>query len=365
MTRKGNKVVMIPGHSADQLANQVAKALRDANKSDTGAGIKGAGVKKRASSDNSTNNSKRETPSWEGERFTQKDVSSDQSFSEQSLSERTSTSKKASQISLASDSPLSFIHPQDVAPNQFQTRVYFAEKELEELADSIKKKGLLQPIVVRHSSEENRYELIAGERRLRAAERAGLTEVPAIVQHLSDREALECSIIENAQREDLNSIEEARAFKLLISDFGLNQSDIAAAVGKNRTTISNSLRLLQLDDSVIEILESGELSAGHGRALCGLDTSEQLRFAKRALKQNLSVRALEALVQKQGAEEEVEIDENQEKINSALGRLESKIEDLIGIEKVSLSMDDDGRKKLSMRFDTDASFKRFIAKLKK
>ena len=265
----------------------------------------------------------------------------------------------------SSEKNFKLVNPNDIAPNQFQARQSFSEKELAELADSIREKGVLQPIVLRATDGEKPYELVAGERRLRACEEIGIREIPALVQHLSDKQALECTIIENAQREDLNPVEEARAFKMLISEFGLNQTDVAQAVGKNRTTISNSIRLLQLDEGVVELLEEGDLSAGHGRALCGLEQDEQLGFAKKVLKQSLSVRALEELLQKNREENyNDELDEHEEKIKAALRRLEVRLEDLIGVEKVNISMDDEGRKKLSMRFDTDAAFKRFIAKLK-
>ena len=334
MEKKGNKVVMMPGRSANQLASQVAKALRESS----------------------------------GGESNQAEAAQAPAQSPQPLKEAKPAPVKvapevASTDVVNNDSLLQFLNPSEIEPSPFQARSTFSEKELNELADSIRNKGVLQPIVVRLQSGGEKYQLIAGERRLRAAEIVGLAEIPAIIQHLSDREALECSIIENAQREDLNPIEEARAFKQLTSEFGLNQSDVAEAVGKNRATISNSLRLLQLDDSVIELLESGDLSAGHGRALCGLPLDEQLQYAKKVLNQNLSVRALEALLKKED-EPEAELDETDEKIQAALRRLETRLVDLIGSEKVNLSMDQEGRKRLSVCFETDASFKRFITKLK-
>ena len=343
MSKKGNKVVMMPGRSADQLASQVARALR--------------ATKKEEDSSNESDDEQKEN----GKDF----------YVSKSVAEVTKVEESVLAVDphdeerTLKSSPLRFINPTDVEPNPYQTRRDFSEKELAELSHSIAEKGLLQPIVVREMiGAEKRYQLIAGERRLRASEKVGLVEVPAIVQHISDRETLECSIVENAQREDLNAIEEARAYKLLTSEFNLNQRVIAQSVGKSRSAVANSIRLLGLDEAVIELIEQGDLSGGHGKALLGLDEADQLKFARAAIARNLSVRALEQLVQNSKDDEEFEVDEDEERIKASLKRLEAKIEDLLGLEKVNLSLDPEGRKKLSMRFETEASFKRFISKLR-
>ncbi len=251
----------------------------------------------------------------------------------------------------------------EIVESPFQTRENFEAKDLSNLAESIELKGVLQPVIVRKIAVG--YELVAGERRLRAAKQAGLETIPAVIKELNDQEAVECSIIETAQREDLNPIEEAKAFQMLNDHFGLNQSEIATAVGKNRATISNCLRLLQLDETIIEMLEEGILSAGHGRALLSADVEQQLRLAHKTIQQNLSVRALEDLIResKEGHSEEL-YDENQEKIEATLRRLESKISRLTEIEDVRVSIDAQGRKKLGFVFETDSSFKRFVSKLR-
>jgi len=183
-----------------------------------------------------------------------------------------------------------------VRPNPFQPRQQFDDTELEELASSIRANGLLQPIVVRAKGAE--YELVAGERRLRAAQRAGLQEIPAIVRQVGDHEALELALIENLQRSDLNPIEEARAYERLRDEFGLTQEQIAARVGKRRSTIANALRLLRLPQDLQDELAAGRLTAGHARALLSVDSpEEQRRLAREFLRTGASVRDAERRAQ--------------------------------------------------------------------
>lgn len=245
----------------------------------------------------------------------------------------------------------------------FQTREIDSAEDLEELKASILARGVLQPIILRET-EPGAYELVAGERRFRAAELAGLNTIPAIVRDLGDRDSLEVSIIENAQRENLNPIEEARAFQLLAEKFKASHAEIARAVGKNRATISNSLRLLQLEPEVIELLRSAELSAGHGRALLMVEEPEQqLKLARLAVRKALSVRALERLVS--GAVQfEEETEELDEKGLQTIKRLEEKISSFLGIDKVKLRLDRDGHKRLVLNFDSEAAWKRFLGKVR-
>lgn len=183
-----------------------------------------------------------------------------------------------------------------IRPNTFQPRVDFDEAELDELAASVAEVGVLQPVLVRRI-DVGRYELVAGERRWRAAQRAGLTHVPALVRDVSDREALEEAVVENLHRADLNALEEAAAYRQLIDEFGLSQEDVARRVGKTRPAVANTLRLLQLPPVVQRLVRSGALGAGHARALLALpEARSQLELAERVVADELSVRQVEEAV---------------------------------------------------------------------
>jgi ParB family chromosome partitioning protein len=183
-----------------------------------------------------------------------------------------------------------------ILPNAHQPRKHFEESALNELADSIREHGVVQPIVVR-PLEDGFFQLIAGERRWRASQRAGLTRVPAVVREAGEHDALELALIENLQREDLNPIEEAQAYERLISDFGLTQEEVARRVGKNRTTIANMLRLLRLPPEVQEWLRENQLTTGHAKALLSLnDLNAILDSARKIIQGNYSVRQAEMLV---------------------------------------------------------------------
>ncbi|MYZ46834.1 ParB/RepB/Spo0J family partition protein [Propylenella binzhouense] len=188
--------------------------------------------------------------------------------------------------------PLALIHR-----NPRNPRRDFPAAELEDLAASIRAHGIVQPIVVRQRRHEaETYEIIAGERRWRAAQMAGLHDVPVVILDVSDRQALELAIVENVQRSDLNPVEEARGYEALIDEFGYTQADLGTAIGKSRVHITNTLRLLRLPPSVLRRLETGELTAGHGRAL--ITASDPERLAKLASDKGLSVREVERLAQK-------------------------------------------------------------------
>jgi ParB family chromosome partitioning protein len=179
--------------------------------------------------------------------------------------------------------------------NPGQPRKRFEEAKLDELAASIREHGVVEPILVR--KEDGRYRILAGERRWRAAQRAGLREIPAVLREASDREAFELALVENLQRTDLNAIEEAEAYEVLLEDHGLTQEQIADRVGKDRSTVANALRLLKLPADVRDLVRGGELDMGHARAILGLDGAEAMRkVAQRAMREGLSVRATEALV---------------------------------------------------------------------
>ena len=214
-----------------------------------------------------------------------------------------------------------------IRPNRYQPRREFSDSAIDELASSIREKGILTPILVRRAVRG--YELIAGERRFRAAQKVGLTTVPAIVKDVAEEESLELALIENIQREDLNPIEEAQAYQQLIERFGLTHDDLAKRVGKDRTTITNILRLLELPDVVQDYVSRGTLSMGHARSLLGLATPQQMaEVAKLVTDKQYSVRQTEALVnrlkaglgrRKAKAEVDIHIQELEDRIRKSLG----------------------------------------------
>ncbi len=186
----------------------------------------------------------------------------------------------------------------DLRPGRFNPRKDFRDDELAELSESIRSKGLVQPIIARPMSGGG-YEIVAGERRWRAAQKAGLHSVPVIARELSDREVLELAIIENVQRSDLNAIEEAAGYRELIDQFDYSQEQLSEIIGKSRSHVANTLRLLKLPDSVQALLQEGKLTAGHARALIGRDDAETL--ARHIIESDLNVREVEALVQDGGS----------------------------------------------------------------
>lgn len=209
-----------------------------------------------------------------------------------------------------------------VDPSPYQPRTRFREEALDELARSIKASGIIQPIVVRPIG--NRFQLIAGERRWRAAQRAGLTKASAIIRQVSDELALEMTLVENIQREDLNPIEAARAFERLMDEFQLTQESVAERTGKDRATVANAVRLLKLEPTIQDWIEEGKLSAGHGRALLAvIDPQLRMRYAQRAARGGLTVRHIERLASRhaRGRKEksEAQIDPN---VREALDELQ-------------------------------------------
>lgn len=208
----------------------------------------------------------------------------------------------------------------EIRPNPYQPRAAFPCEGIEELAQSIKEKGVLQPLLVRRTTHG--YELIAGERRFRAARLAGLREVPVIVREADEREALELALVENLQREGLNPIEEAHGYHRLVEQFGLTQDEVARRVGKNRSTVTNSLRLLQLPDEIQAQLADGRLSAGHARCLLGLSSpGEQAKLAHEIVRRKLSVRESERLVREQSNKRKPDFDRQavEAELSHALG----------------------------------------------
>lgn len=253
----------------------------------------------------------------------------------------------------------------EVKPSRYQFRESISEVELAELAASIQSQGVIQPIIVRPLVETEgsyHFELIAGERRLLASRVAGREQIPAIVRRLSDREALEVGIIENAQRKDLNPVEEAHSYQRLIDEFDATQAEIAIAVGKSRVAITNALRLFRLEPEVLELLRSGTLTAGHGRALLALESPElQLALARKTERLNLSVRELEELIQSTLSGKKRK---DQKEEDLSLRRAETRLRNLLEIEQLQLRADTQGRRRLTITFDTEASWRRFCSKLR-
>src|SRR5271155_4432546 len=213
-----------------------------------------------------------------------------------------------------------------IDPSPYQPRTRFREEALDELARSIKSSGIIQPLVVRPLGK--RFQLIAGERRWRAAQRAGLDKVSAIIRNVPDALALEMTLVENIQREDLNAIEAARAFERLMDEFQLTQETVAERTGKDRTTVANSIRLLKLEPTIQDWIEEGKLSAGHGRALLAVPDSQlRMRYAQRAARGGLTVRQIERLASRRSrggasASTEVHADAN---IRAALEDLQRQL----------------------------------------
>jgi ParB family transcriptional regulator, chromosome partitioning protein len=185
-----------------------------------------------------------------------------------------------------------------IEPNNVQPRTVFNDEKLEELAQSIRENGIIQPLLVRNTGR-GKYQLVAGERRWRAAQRAGLLRVPCVVRDIPDEKMLELALIENIQRQELNAIEEAHAYKRLIETLGLTQEMVAQRVGRDRTFITNYLRLLRLPEDIQRLVEEEKISMGHARALLGVDDAEvQRKLAKRIIEQQLSVREIERLIKR-------------------------------------------------------------------
>lgn len=203
--------------------------------------------------------------------------------------------------SKAASEGVHFVEIQKIHHNPKQPRKDFKEAELKELAQSIKELGLLQPVLLRRSNNSaangKNFEIVAGERRWRAAQMAGLTQIPSIIRDLDDKEALEISIVENVQRENLNPIEEAKAYETLVSEFHLSHSEVAERVGKERSSIANMLRLLKLPAELLNFISDGKISIGHAKAILSVkEPAAQLSLAKKVIRESLSVRDLETIV---------------------------------------------------------------------
>lgn len=238
--------------------------------------------------------------------------------------------------------PLEFI-----SPGRFQPRQYFSEESLAELADSIRAQGVMQPIVLRATGKD-RYEIIAGERRWRAAQQAGLEKIPAVVREVEDEAVLAMSLIENIQREDLNPLEQAVALQRLLQEFQLTHQEIADAVGKSRSAVTNTLRLTQLPSAVAEMLAAGDLEMGHARALLALPLEQQTSAARTIASRGMSVRQAEALVRDLGRKPS----KAQTRTKDAdTQRLEQNLSELLG-QPVAIRQGGKGKGKLIINYNS-------------
>ena len=247
----------------------------------------------------------------------------------------------------------------EVKPNSSQPRKEFDEEAIGELANSIKEKGILQPLVVR--TIENGYEIIAGERRWRAAQRAGVTRVPVIIKEASDREVMELALIENLQREDLNPIEEAVAYQHLIDEFEMTHEDVSRQIGKERSTITNQLRLLKLPEEAKAALITGDITAGHARAILSIESPEELREALNAItKQRLSVRNTEQLIKKISTRKKKQAGSGQEDIylKEVVNELKNALSTQVRI------VDKQGKGKIEIDYYSNDELERLIEILK-
>ncbi|STZ77078.1 ParB/RepB/Spo0J family partition protein [Bergeriella denitrificans] len=246
----------------------------------------------------------------------------------------------------------------DIQPGRYQARVQMDDEALQELADSIKAQGVIQPVIVREHGL-SQYELIAGERRWRASQLAGLTEIPVVIKTISDETALAMGLIENLQRENLNPIEEAQGLKRLADEFGLTHETIAKAVGKSRSAISNSLRLLGLPEPVQEMLYQRRLEMGHARALLTLPVVEQLALAQKAVKNGWSVREVERRSQLAQQAKQPEIKKT---ISADLRRLNDVLTEKLGVN-AEVKTTNQKKGKIVLHFDTPETFDYLLKQL--
>ena len=245
-----------------------------------------------------------------------------------------------------------------IEPNNEQPRKNFDEESLQELADSIKQYGILQPLIVQKKG--NHYEIIAGERRWRAAKLAGITDVPVLIREYDKQQTMEIALIENVQRADLNPIEEAQAFQQLIQEFHLTQEEIANRVSKNRATITNSMRLLKLDVRVQDMLADGKISSGHARALLGLEEGErQYQVAVKIIEEKLSVRDVEKLVKMMNRPPKEKKPEKGPDIDLIYRQVEDKLKSIMGT-KVVINQKDKNKGRIEIEYYSQEELERLI-----
>jgi ParB family chromosome partitioning protein len=254
-------------------------------------------------------------------------------------------------------SPLRQLPVDEIRPNPFQPRTHFNSEKLDELAASIREKGVLQPIVVREFEEG--FQIVAGERRWRAAQRAGLLNIPALIGEFTEREMVEAALIENIQRDDLDPIEEASAYHRLIKEFGLTQESLAESLGKSRASVANAVRLLKLPKEVQSMVSSGELTAGHARTLLSISTAEsQLALARRIASGGLTVREVEKIAQGEQPKKKQSSAKQSTPSSDNLSDIQEKLCWKLGLKvKVHSKTDRSGR--VEVHYETIEEFQQF------
>lgn len=255
---------------------------------------------------------------------------------------------------------ISYININDIKPNENQPRKDFNDEKIEELADSIKEHGLIQPVVLRKSGKG--YEIVAGERRWRACRKAGIKEIPCIIKELTDEENMLVAIIENMQREDLNPVEEAEGINQMIEVYGMTQEQVSKSVGKSRPYITNALRLLKLPVEIRRMLSEGKLTAGHARAIAGVeDKKKQLLIAELVIKNELSVRQTEKLIKEEKINEKRPAKRRAEK-NADVKRVEEDLKMILGTK---VNLEHKGKKgKIEIEYYSREELDRLIELLK-
>ena len=256
------------------------------------------------------------------------------------------------------DKEVTFVKITKVEPNREQPRKKFDEDSLLELSESLKQYGILQPLLVQ--DKKDYFEIIAGERRWRAAKMAGLKEIPVIIKELSDRETVEISLIENIQRENLNPIEEAMAFKRLLEEFHLKQDEVAERVSKSRTAVTNSMRLLKLDDRVQQMVVDDLITTGHARALLAIpDNDKQYNLAQQIFDEKLSVRETEKLVKKIQSQKPELPKTQKDKMSVFYEDMEEKLKAIMGT-KVAIHYKGNKKGKIEIEYYSSDEFERII-----
>ena len=256
------------------------------------------------------------------------------------------------------DDKLTTLDITQIRPGRYQPRRVMGEDELRELAESIRAQGLIQPVIVRELGLSD-YELIAGERRWRACQLAGLTEIPAVIKAVNDEAALAMGIIENIQRADLNPVEEAQGYKRLVDEFGLTHENLAQAVGKSRSAISNSLRLLSLPEQIQQHINQGLLEMGHARALITLPVLAQLQLAEAAIREAWSVREMERQAQAWQQNAPLSAQKASKAVDADVLRLQDAIADKLGLA-VKIQANQQQKGKLVLHFNNAEEFQQML-----
>lgn len=278
-----------------------------------------------------------------------------------SVADRDALQATESDTVTSTDNELKKIPIEFLVPGKYQPRKDMADAALEELAASIKSQGIIQPIVVR-PIDDNKYEIIAGERRWRAAQIAKLDIVPCLVKPIPDDAAVAIALIENIQREDLNAMEEAQALDRLMVEFNLTHQQVADAVGKSRTTVTNLLRLNGLQQAVKTLLEHGDIEMGHARALLAVDGNKQAILAKQVAEQGMTVRQTEALVKKSQLDPQTTDSPKPKTIDPDVSRLQNQLGDTLGTQ-VKIDHNAKGKGKMVINFNDLAQLDGILAKI--